>query len=94
MGKALVAAPAGCYFPGPRATASSSTNGPRTNCHTLAGGVPILALDMYEHSYHIDYGAKAANLRRYFHGSHSLEKRRPTVCGSLRSFVDSQRTER
>ena len=31
------------------------------HCHTLAGGVPILALDMYEHSYHIDYGAKAAN---------------------------------
>jgi Fe-Mn family superoxide dismutase len=27
---------------------------------TLAGGAPILALDMYEHSYHIDYGAKAA----------------------------------
>lgn len=27
---------------------------------TLAGGVPILALDMYEHSYHMDYGAKAA----------------------------------
>lgn len=26
----------------------------------LAGGAPILALDMYEHSYHIDYGAKAA----------------------------------
>ena len=26
----------------------------------LAGGSPILALDMYEHSYHIDYGAKAA----------------------------------
>ena len=31
------------------------------HCHTLAGGTPILALDMYEHSYHIDYGAKAAN---------------------------------
>ncbi|OKO74331.1 superoxide dismutase [Bradyrhizobium sp. NAS80.1] len=31
------------------------------HCHTLAGGVPILALDMYEHSYHIDYGAKAAS---------------------------------
>jgi Fe-Mn family superoxide dismutase len=30
------------------------------HCHTLAGGQPILALDMYEHSYHIDYGAKAA----------------------------------
>jgi Fe-Mn family superoxide dismutase len=27
---------------------------------TLAGGQPILALDMYEHSYHIDYGANAA----------------------------------
>src|SRR3954470_5166103 len=26
----------------------------------LAGGRPILALDMYEHSYHLDYGAKAA----------------------------------
>jgi Fe-Mn family superoxide dismutase len=30
------------------------------HCHTLAGGIPILALDMYEHSYHIDFGAKAA----------------------------------
>jgi Fe-Mn family superoxide dismutase len=30
------------------------------HCHTLAGGMPILALDMYEHSYHIDFGAKAA----------------------------------
>ena len=30
------------------------------HCHTLAGGNPILALDMYEHSYHIDFGAKAA----------------------------------
>jgi Fe-Mn family superoxide dismutase len=26
----------------------------------LANSTPILALDMYEHSYHIDYGAKAA----------------------------------
>jgi Iron/manganese superoxide dismutases, C-terminal domain len=26
----------------------------------LAGGRPILALDMFEHSYHIDYGAKSA----------------------------------
>lgn len=25
--------------------------------HTVAGGVPILALDMYEHAYHMDYGA-------------------------------------
>jgi len=29
------------------------------HAHTLAGGTPILALDMYEHSYHMDYGAKA-----------------------------------
>jgi len=29
------------------------------HCHTLAGATPILALDMYEHSYHIDFGAKA-----------------------------------
>lgn len=27
--------------------------------HALAGGVPILALDMYEHSYHLDFGAAA-----------------------------------
>lgn len=31
------------------------------HCHTLAGGTPILALDMYEHSYHIDFGAKPAS---------------------------------
>jgi Fe-Mn family superoxide dismutase len=29
------------------------------HAHALAGGVPILALDMYEHAYHIDYGAAA-----------------------------------
>jgi Fe-Mn family superoxide dismutase len=26
---------------------------------TLAGGRPILALDMYEHAYQMDYGARA-----------------------------------
>ena len=31
------------------------------HCHSLAGGTPILALDMYEHSYHLDFGAKAAS---------------------------------
>lgn len=30
------------------------------HAHTLAGAKPILALDMYEHSYHLDYGARAA----------------------------------
>jgi Fe-Mn family superoxide dismutase len=28
--------------------------------HALAGGVPVLALDMYEHAYHLDYGSAAA----------------------------------
>jgi superoxide dismutase, Fe-Mn family len=54
------------------------------HCHTLAGATPILALDMYEHSYHIDYGAKAASyvdvfmeainwthVQRAFHGVQS-----------------------
>lgn len=27
--------------------------------HALAGGIPVLALDMYEHSYHMDFGAAA-----------------------------------
>ena len=27
----------------------------------MAGATPVLALDMYEHSFHIDYGAKAAD---------------------------------
>lgn len=28
--------------------------------HAIAGGVPLLALDMYEHAYHLDFGANAA----------------------------------
>ena len=28
--------------------------------NALAGGVPILALDLYEHAYHLDYGAAAS----------------------------------
>ena len=27
--------------------------------HSLAGGTPMLALDMYEHAYHLDFGANA-----------------------------------
>ncbi len=30
------------------------------HAHALAAGVPILALDMYEHAYHMDFGAAAA----------------------------------
>jgi superoxide dismutase, Fe-Mn family len=25
--------------------------------HTIAGGIPVLAIDMYEHAYHLDFGA-------------------------------------
>jgi Fe-Mn family superoxide dismutase len=38
------------------------------HCHTLAGGTPILALDMYEHSYHMDFGAKAGSYVDAFMG--------------------------
>ena len=27
--------------------------------HALVGGIPVLALDMYEHAYHLDFGAAA-----------------------------------
>jgi Fe-Mn family superoxide dismutase len=30
------------------------------HAHNLAGAIPILAVDMYEHAYHIDFGARAA----------------------------------
>lgn len=30
------------------------------HAHALADGVPILALDMYEHAYHMDFGSNAA----------------------------------
>src|SRR2546425_6221793 len=30
------------------------------HAHGLSGAAPILALDMYEHAYHLDFGAKAA----------------------------------
>jgi len=51
---------------------------------TLAGGCPILALDMYEHSYHMDYGARAGAYVDAFMAAISW----PNVaraCGELRS---------
>ena len=35
----------------------------------LAGGEPLLALDMYEHAYHMDFGAKAADYVMAFMGT-------------------------
>lgn len=37
--------------------------------HALAGGSPIQALDMYEHAYHIDYGAAAGTYVDAFMGN-------------------------
>jgi Fe-Mn family superoxide dismutase len=39
------------------------------HCHTFAGGQPILALDMYEHSYQMDFGAKAGGYVDVFMGA-------------------------
>ena len=36
---------------------------------TIAGGRPVLVLDMYEHAYHMDYGAKAAGYVDAFMGN-------------------------
>src|SRR4029077_1840218 len=30
------------------------------HCHTLAGGTPLLPLDLFEHAHHLHFGAKAA----------------------------------
>lgn len=37
--------------------------------HAVAGGVPVLALDMYEHAYHLDYGAAAGAYVEAFMGN-------------------------
>src|SRR5262245_50314109 len=55
------------------------------HCHTLAGGTPILALDMYDHSYHIDLGAKPAA-----YGDASMAairwKNSEQICPALQEF--------
>ena len=45
----------------------------------LVGGTPILALDMYEHSYHMVYGAQGRDLCRDLYGSQPLEQCRSVV---------------
>ena len=46
---------------------------------TLAGGRPVLVLDMYEHAYHNGLRCGRRALRRRLHGSYSLGQRRQTV---------------
>jgi Fe-Mn family superoxide dismutase len=41
----------------PRKPTRSTTG--RLTTHLLAGATPVLALDMYEHAYHLDFGAGA-----------------------------------
>lgn len=41
------------------------------HAHLLAGAVPILVLDMYEHAYHLDFGANAgAYVDAFMHNIH------------------------
>jgi Fe-Mn family superoxide dismutase len=64
--------------------------------HGVADGLPILAIDMYEHAYHLDFGAKAAAyvdaLMATVHwGRVALRWQRATEQGGTRptGFVDA-----
>jgi Fe-Mn family superoxide dismutase len=60
MGKALAGGSGWVLLTYSRRDARLLNQWASDHAHVLAGGIPLLALDMYEHSYHIDYGAKAA----------------------------------
>jgi len=51
--------PVGCCCPIRLTTSDWSINGRADHTNAVAGGRPVIALDMYEHAYHMDYGAKA-----------------------------------
>lgn len=55
----------------------------------LAGASPILALDMYEHSYQMDYGAKAAAYVDVYMNNINWEKTSRCLIKSLDSILDS-----
>ena len=42
------------------------------HAQSIVGGIPILALDMYEHAYHIEFGANTTRLHRGLHAQHPL----------------------
>ena len=45
------------------------------DAQAIPGAVPILVLDMYEHAYHLEFGAKCKRLRRRFHAAHRMDRR-------------------
>jgi superoxide dismutase, Fe-Mn family len=55
------------------------------HAQTLARGVPILALDMYEHAYHLDYGAAAGRYVDALMGSLDRAK----ICTRYKAAVDA-----
>ena len=75
------------------------------HAHGLAGGMPILALDMYEHAYHLDFGANASayvdafmanlhwpRLQERFTGAESRETSRTIDTLAARHLLDSDPT--
>ena len=62
--------------------------------NAVAGGVPILALDMFEHAYHLDYGAAAAAYVDSFMANidwpQVYERYRVAVHGASESLAASQ----
>ena len=61
--------------------------------HGLAGGAPLLVMDMYEHSYHMDYGANAKGyVDAFFANLRSDEiDRRIGAAGSRRTAGEDSR---
>ena len=57
MGKALGAGSGWVLLTRSPRDGSLSNVGAADHTHGMAGGAPVLALDMYEHSYHLDFGA-------------------------------------
>ena len=59
--------------------------------HALAGGVPILALDMYEHAYHMDFGAAAGAYVDAFmeniHWAHVYQRYQAAVCAASEPYA-------
>jgi Fe-Mn family superoxide dismutase len=64
------------------------------HAHAVAGGTPILALDMYEHAYHMDFGAAAAAYVDAFmanlHWPRVYERYQQAVDSASESFAAGQ----